>query len=77
MNIKRWNGKIIGVKELIDMATISFMKNSVLTNESADKLLSQISRVSKMPKYKSKIDIEDNMREGRRLLENLLSKRQK
>ena len=77
MNIKRWNGKVLGKREWIDMATISFMKDSVLTNESADKLLSQMSKVSTMPKHKSKFDIEDNMREGRRLLTNLLSKRQK
>ncbi|MGL6184701.1 MAG: hypothetical protein ACRC1T_04915 [Clostridium chrysemydis] len=59
------------------MATISFIKDSIIDNKAADILISQIENAEKMPKYKSNFDIEENMREGRRLLANLLSKRQK
>lgn len=76
MVIKKWNGKA-KLKGGYNMATISFMKESVIDNKAADILISQMERAKKMPKHTSNIDIEENMREGRRLLANLLSKRQK
>lgn len=77
MKIIRWNGIILGKREMIDMATISFVQNTIIDNKSADILISQIEKAEISEKRESIFDIEDNMKEGRRLLAKLLSKRQK
>lgn len=52
-----------------------FNRDTELTEEGLDNLISQMERAKKMPKHTSNIDIEENMREGRKALDRFLENR--
>ena len=52
-----------------------FNRDTELTEEGLDNLVSQMERAKELPKYESKIDIEENMREGRKALNKFLKNR--
>ena len=52
-----------------------FNRDTELTEEGLDNLISQMKRAKKMPKHTSNIDIEENMREGKKALDRFLKNR--
>ena len=52
-----------------------FNRDTELTEEGLDNLISQMERAKKMPKHTSNIDIEENMREGKKALDRFLENR--
>lgn len=54
------------------MKTNLFEKDTILTEEGVDTLISQIEKAKVSPKRITKIDIEENIKEGRRLLVSLM-----
>ena len=52
-----------------------FNRDTELTEEGLDNLISQMERAKQMPKHTSNIDIEENMREGKKALDRFLENR--
>ncbi|KQC91343.1 hypothetical protein AM596_15005 [Clostridium perfringens CP4] len=52
-----------------------FNRDTELTEEGLDNLISQMERAKKMPKHTSNIDIEENMSEGKKALDRFLENR--
>ncbi|XZI06028.1 hypothetical protein ACSXDM_15705 (plasmid) [Clostridium perfringens] len=52
-----------------------FNRDTELTEEGLDNLISQMERAKQMPKHKSNIDIEENMKEGKKALDRFLENR--
>ncbi|EGT3618568.1 hypothetical protein FJ641_04035 [Clostridium perfringens] len=63
------------INSFLDEKDSIFNRDTELTEEGLDNLISQMERAKKMPKHTSNIDIEENMREGKKALDRFLKNR--
>ncbi|MFY8262957.1 hypothetical protein ACOT7R_08675 [Clostridium perfringens] len=63
------------INSFLDEKDSIFNRDTELTEEGLDNLISQMERAKELSKHESKIDIEENMREGREALSKFLENR--
>lgn len=63
------------INSFLDEKDSIFNRDTELTEEGLDNLISQMERAKKMPKHTSNIDIEENMKEGKKALDRFLENR--
>ncbi|HAT4302295.1 TPA: hypothetical protein I9089_002401 [Clostridium perfringens] len=63
------------INSFLDEKDSIFNRDTELTEEGLDNLISQMERAKQMPKHTSNIDIEENMREGKKALDKFLEGR--